>query len=77
LDRGVFYCVSGECFGCYDAPDAGERFDAGFGFGCTDVDRDSRVVYYDVFGVAGLDAGYCYDGGVVSGGGVVLADFLS
>ena len=66
MDGGVFDCVAGEGFGCDYAFDAREGFGAGGGVGGADVDGQARVVDYDVFGVAGLDGGAGYDGGVVA-----------
>jgi hypothetical protein len=66
LDGGVFDCVAGEGFGCDYAFDAREGFGAGRGVGGADVDCQAGVVDDDVFGVAGLDGGAGYDGGVVA-----------
>ena len=68
MEGGVFDCVARECFGGDDAFDAREGFGAGVWVGGADVDGQARVVDYDVFGVAGLDGGAGYDGGVVAGG---------
>ena len=60
--------VAGEGFGGDYASDAREGFGAGRGVGGADVDGEARGVDYDVFGVAGLDGGAGYHGGVVAGG---------
>ena len=72
MDGGVFDGVAGEGFGGYCAFYARQGFGAGGGVGGADVDGEARVVDYDVFGVAGLDAGAGYDGGVVAGWSLVL-----
>ena len=69
MEGRVFDGVAGQGFGGDDAFDAREGFGAGGGVGGADVDGQARVVDYDVFGVAGLDAGAGYDGGVVAGEG--------
>ena len=71
MEGRVFDGVAGQGFGGDDAFDAREGFGAGGGVGGADVDGQARVVDYDVFGVAGLDGGAGYDGGVVAGEMVV------
>lgn len=66
LEGGRGDGVSGQRFGFDDTFDGGEDFGAGGGFGGADVDCEARGVDYHVFGVAGLDGGAGYDGGVVA-----------
>ena len=73
LEGWVFDGVAREGFGGDDAFDAGEGFGAGGWVGGADVDGKARIVDHDVFGIAGLDAGTGYDGGVVAGE-MVLVD---
>lgn len=66
LEGGVLDGVAGEGLGGNDAADAREGFLAGCRIGRADVDGEAGVVDDNVFGVAGLDAGAGYDGGVVA-----------
>jgi len=66
LEGGRGDGVSGTALGFDDPFDAREDFGAGCGPSCADVDCEARGVDHDVFGVAGLDAGAGYDGGVVA-----------
>ena len=77
LEGGRGDGVSGQRFGFDDAFDAGEDFGAGRGLGGADVDCEARGVDYDVFGVAGLDGGAGYDGGVVAVLGLAKGRYMT